>query len=70
MKRRTMQSGYFSLIAPALGTRELKHGSSGTGSTSSSSTGTGSASKNGGGGGGGGADPCAPLIGCFTLPLL
>ena len=66
MKRRTMQSGYFSLIAPALGTRELKHGSSGTGSSSSSSTGTGSASKNGGGG----ADPCAPLIGCFTLPLL
>ena len=67
MKRRTMQSGYFSLIAPALGTRELKHGSSGTGSSSSSSTGTGSASKNGGGGGGGPVpDPCIPILGiCF-----
>ena len=67
MKRRTMQSEYFSLIAPALGTRELKHGSSGTGSSSSSSTGTGSASKNGGGGGGGPVpDPCIPILGiCF-----
>jgi len=60
MKRRTMQSSYFSMITPALGTRELKWGSS-----SESETGTGSASKNGGGGG---VDPCLPILGCFGLP--
>jgi len=56
-----MQSSYFSMITPAVGTRELKWGSS-----SESETGTGSASKNGGGGGG--VDPCVPILGCFGLP--
>jgi len=60
MKRRTMQSSYFSMITPAVGTRELKWGSS------SSSTGTGSMSKQQGGGGGPVPDPCVPILGiCF-----
>jgi hypothetical protein len=64
MRRTKVQSGYFSMITPARGTRELKWKTTHT--TNSTSSNSGSSET---GGGGGGADPCILGI-CFTLPGL
>ncbi|TLY26596.1 MAG: hypothetical protein E6K64_01055 [Nitrospirae bacterium] len=49
MKRRKMQSGYFSMITPALGTRELKWGTTSGENSNSTKTKGGSTTGEGGG---------------------